>query len=116
MPALCCRTSGTAWCRTRAGTTPEFYRDAGVVHPEVSRLAAAERTPLTRAERQQALDLVLPRIGWRTRRRRRTVSAWFPVGQPADVLPVIGWGGLANRGIPADSHGLSRSLADVHCR
>jgi hypothetical protein len=51
-------------------------------------LAAPERAPLTPAERQHALDVVTQeaRIG--------LVAA----DRPADVLPVIGWGGLDNRG------------------
>ncbi len=51
-------------------------------------LAPPEHTPLTPAERVHALDVVTQeaRIG--------LVAA----GRPADVLPVIGWGGLDNRG------------------
>jgi Domain of unknown function (DUF4253) len=51
-------------------------------------LAPPEHAPLTPAERERALDLVTQeaRIG--------LVAA----ERPADVLPVIGWGGLENRG------------------
>ena len=61
-------------------------------------LAAPERTPLTAAERQQALDVTLPRI---RQARRATAAARIglvPAGRPADVLAVIGWGGLVNQG------------------
>lgn len=61
-------------------------------------LAAPEHTLLTLAEREHALDAVLPGI---RRARRATPDARIglvPVGRPADVLAVIGWNGLANRG------------------
>ena len=53
-------------------------------------LAPAERVPMTPAERERALDAVTQeaRIGLVTAER------------PADVLAVIGWGGLDNRGNP----------------
>jgi hypothetical protein len=61
-------------------------------------LAAPEHTPLTPAERQHALDYVLPRI---RRAHRATPAARIGLvaaGRPADVLPVIGWGALDDRG------------------
>ena len=60
-------------------------------------LAAPERTRLTPAERQQALDVLLPRI--RLAHRATSVARIGLVGaeRPADVLAVIGWGGLADR-------------------
>jgi hypothetical protein len=63
-------------------------------------LAAPEPAPLTPAERQHALDVVLPRI-----RRAHPATPTARIGlvavcQPADVLAVTGWGGLANGGNP----------------
>lgn len=61
-------------------------------------LAPAECAPLTPAERQHALDVELPRIrrvnGAAPQARIGLVAA----GRPADVLMVIGWGGLVNCG------------------
>jgi hypothetical protein len=61
-------------------------------------LAAPEHMPLTPAEREHALDVVLPRI----RRAHRAIPdariGLVPAGRPADVLAVIGWDGLANHG------------------
>jgi hypothetical protein len=51
-------------------------------------LAPPEHTPLTPAEREHALDVV-------TQEARIGLIA---ASRPADVLPVIGWGGLDNRG------------------
>jgi Domain of unknown function (DUF4253) len=61
-------------------------------------LAPPERTPLTPADRRHALDVVLPRI-----RRASGASPQARIGlvaadRPADVLVVIGWGGLVNSG------------------
>jgi hypothetical protein len=59
-------------------------------------LAAPESMPLTTGERHHALDVVLPRI------LRANGSTWaarialIPASRPADVLPVIGWSGMAN--------------------
>lgn len=61
-------------------------------------LAAPERTPLTTAEREHALDVVLPRIRVTHHATPQARIGLVAVGRPADVLPVIGWGGLANRG------------------
>jgi len=65
------------WIRMRAPFTREFPG-----------LAPPEHTPLTPAGRQHALDVV-------TQEARIGLIA---AGRPADVLPVIGWGGLVNRG------------------
>jgi hypothetical protein len=61
-------------------------------------LAPPERTSLTRTERRQALDVVLPRI-----RQARGATPEARIGlvaadRPADVLAVMGWSGLVNRG------------------
>jgi Domain of unknown function (DUF4253) len=61
-------------------------------------LAAPEHTPLTPAERQHALDYVLPRIRQAHRATPAARIGLIPAGRPADVLAVIGWDGLANHG------------------
>ena len=60
-------------------------------------LAAPEPAPLTPAEMQHALDVVLPQI--RTARRETPDAriALVVAGRPADVLAVIGWGRLVIR-------------------
>jgi hypothetical protein len=61
-------------------------------------LAAPEHAPLAPAERQHALEVVLPRI----RKKHRATPAGriglIAADRPADVLPAIGWEGLVNRG------------------
>lgn len=61
-------------------------------------LAAPEHTPLTPAERQHALDVVLPRIRVTHYATPEARIGLVAADRPADVLPVIGWGGLVNRG------------------
>jgi hypothetical protein len=61
-------------------------------------LAPPQRTPLTPAERQQALDVVLPRIRQANMATGAARIGLVAAGRPADVLPVIGWDGLVNRG------------------
>jgi hypothetical protein len=75
------------WIEIRAPFTLEFPG-----------LAAPERKTLTPAERQQALDSVLPRIRLANSATPTARIGLVAAGRPADVLPVIGWGGLANRG------------------
>jgi Domain of unknown function (DUF4253) len=61
-------------------------------------LAAPERMTLTPAERQQALGVVLPRIRQAHRATPEARIGLVAADRAADVLPVIGWGGLDNRG------------------
>jgi Domain of unknown function (DUF4253) len=61
-------------------------------------LAAQARTPLTPAERQQALDVALPRIRQAHGAAPQARIGLVAADRPADVLAVIGWAGLANRG------------------
>jgi hypothetical protein len=61
-------------------------------------VAPPGHAPLTPAERQQALDVALPRIRVRNRETPTSRIGLVAAGRPADVLPVIGWGGLVNRG------------------
>jgi Domain of unknown function (DUF4253) len=72
------------WVQVRAPFTREFPG-----------LAPPEHTPLTPAERQHALDVTLPSMHWQAPGARIGLVA---AGRPADLLPVIGWGGLANNG------------------
>ncbi len=51
-------------------------------------LAPPEHTPLTPAERRHVLDVLMA----------EACIGLVAAGRPADVLPVIGWGGLVNRG------------------
>src|SRR5215472_13285921 len=85
-----------SWLPTPDEDDPEWVETRAPFTREWPRLAAPERTPLSPAERQHALDMVLPRI-----RHAATSAARIGLvaaGRPADVLPVIGWGGLLNRG------------------
>ena len=61
-------------------------------------LAAPERTPLTAAERQHARDVVLPQIRQEHEATRSARIGLVAADRPADVLAVIGWQGLINRG------------------
>lgn len=75
------------WIETRAPFTREFPG-----------LAPSEHTPLTPAERQHALDVVLPAIRQAHRETPAARIGLIAADRPADVLPVIGWGGLVNKG------------------
>jgi Domain of unknown function (DUF4253) len=61
-------------------------------------LAAPEPAPLTPAERQHALDVVLPGIRATSREAPEARIGLVAAGRPADMLAAIGWDGLANRG------------------
>jgi hypothetical protein len=74
---------------------PEWIEMRAPFTREWPGLAAPQRTPLTPAERQQALDSVRLRIRQAHGAARIGLVA---ADRPADVLPVIGWGGLLNRG------------------
>jgi hypothetical protein len=64
-------------------------------------LAAPEPAPLTPAERQHALDAMLPRIRVARGETPEARIGLVAAGRPADVLPVLGWGGLVNHaGLP----------------
>ena len=93
-------------------TLEELWRDsvwANVDDPEAMEqwapftlewpgLAAPEGAPLTAAERQAALDVVLPRIRQENQATPDARIGLVPASRPADVLATIGWDGLANRG------------------
>jgi hypothetical protein len=59
-------------------------------------LAPPEHTPLTPAERRQALDVVLPRIRRANGATPMARIGLVPADRPADVLPAVGWGGVAD--------------------
>jgi hypothetical protein len=61
-------------------------------------LAVPGAASLIPAERQRALEMVLPRIRLAHRATPAARIGLIPADRPADVLPVIGWDGLANRG------------------
>ena len=61
-------------------------------------LAAAEHTPLTESERQHGLDVVLPQIRAANRETPEARVGLVAAERAADVLAVIGWGGLGDRG------------------
>jgi len=61
-------------------------------------LAPPERTPLTPAERQRGLDVVLPRVRQANMATPQARIGLVAAARPADVLLVIGWGGLVNCG------------------
>lgn len=60
-------------------------------------LATAESTPLTPAERQHALDVVLPGIRAAHSEIPEARIGLVAADRAADLLAVIGWGGLINR-------------------
>ena len=63
-------------------------------------LAPPEAAPLAPAEREQALDVELPRIRQEHGETPDARIGLVPAARPADVLAVVGWGGLVNRGEP----------------
>jgi hypothetical protein len=87
-----------AWLPPPSWEDREYIQMRAPFTREWPGLAPPESTPLTPAERQQALDMVLPRIrqthGATSQARIGLVAA----SRPADVLLVIGWAGLVNCG------------------
>jgi hypothetical protein len=77
---------------------PEAMEQWAPFNLEWPGLAAPERTPLTPAEQQDTLDMTLPRIRATHHATPEARIGLVAAGRPADVLSVIGWGGLANRG------------------
>ena len=60
--------------------------------------APPERTPLTRAEFQHGLDVILPRIRVGNGETLEARVGLVAASRAADLLAVIGWGGLEGRG------------------
>lgn len=61
-------------------------------------LAPPERALLTPGEQQQALGVMLPQIRQEHAETPEARIGLVAAGRPADVLAVIGWAGLVNRG------------------
>jgi hypothetical protein len=61
-------------------------------------LAPPQYASLTPAERDNALDVVLPRIRAANRETPEARVGLVAAGRAADLLAVIGWGGLGDRG------------------
>ena len=61
-------------------------------------LAPSGDAPLTAAERQQALDVLLPEMRLTSLPQPAARIGLVAADRPADVLPAIGWWGVANRG------------------
>jgi hypothetical protein len=85
---------GSVWCDV---DDPEAMEQWAPFTLDWPGLAAPEHAPLTPAERGHAFDEILPRI-----RRSHSATPMARIGlvaadRPADVLSLIGWGGLANR-------------------
>ena len=77
---------------------PEVMEQWAPFSPEWPGLAAPEPAPLTPAERQRALDVVLPGIRSTSGETPDARIGLVAASRPADVLAAIGWDGLANRG------------------
>lgn len=61
-------------------------------------LAPEQSAPLTPAERQQALDVMLPQIRQEHAETQDARIGLVAASRPADVLAVTGWAGLVNHG------------------
>jgi hypothetical protein len=77
---------------------PEAREQRAPFTQEWPGLAAPQLTPLTPAERQLALDSVLPGIRLTYKEAPTARIGLVAAARPADALAVIGWGGLVNRG------------------
>jgi hypothetical protein len=92
---------GDRWRNWVPGTVsdcPEDRAARGRFTLEWPGLAPPEHTPLTPAEQQRALDVVLPRIRQAHPATPAARIGLVPAGRPADVLAVIGWDGMVNYG------------------
>ena len=69
---------------------PEWIALRGPFTEEWPGLASPEHVPLTPAERQHALDVVLPRIRQANGATPMARIGLVPADRPADVLPVVG--------------------------
>ncbi len=84
--------------REGAGEDPGLAQQRAPFTRQFPGLAPPGHTPLTAAERQHALDVVLPRMRLTLLPRPAARIGLVAVGRPADVLSVIGWEGVTNRG------------------
>ncbi|MCW2930399.1 MAG: hypothetical protein JWM19_1361 [Actinomycetia bacterium] len=87
-----------AWVPHPRRDDPELMQVRAPFTLEWPGLAASEGTPLAPGERRQALDVALPRIRQANGATPQARIGLVAAGRPADVLLVIGWGGLVNCG------------------
>jgi hypothetical protein len=80
-----------AWVPHPFWDNPEYVEMRSPFTLEWPGLAAPERAPLTAAERQHALDVVLPRIRQAYGATPEARIGLVAADRPADVLIVIGW-------------------------
>ena len=99
MPASCWRTCGATGFRCRTRMTPSGSRQRAPFTRECPAWPHRSTHRSTPAERQHALDVVLPAIRQAHRETPRPDRP-DPRRPPADVLPVIGWGGWSTKGNP----------------
>src|SRR6185437_4843436 len=76
---------------------PELAEMRGPFTLEWPGLAPPGDAPLTPAERQRALDVVLPRIRGHRRPEPEARIGLVAADRPADVLAVVGWDALVPR-------------------
>lgn len=86
------------WVPPPLDDDPELAEIRAPFGREFPGLAPPGHTPLTAAERWQALDSVLPRIRAAHGATPAARIGLVVADRAADVLPVIGWGGLVDRG------------------
>ena len=82
----------------RAKQRPDFAQSRAPFTREFPGLAPSGGAALTPAERQQALDVLLPEMRLTSLPQPAARIGLVAADRPADVLPVIGWWGVANRG------------------
>ncbi len=87
-----------AWVPHPRHDDPELMQVRAPFTLEWPGLAPPERAPLAPAERQHALDVVLPGIRRASGATPQARIGLVAAARPADVLLVIGWGGLVNSG------------------
>jgi hypothetical protein len=85
-----------SWVPLRDEDDPELAELRWPSTLEWPGLALPQHIPVTSAERQQALDVVLPRLRQAHRATPEARIGLIAASRAADVVAVIGWGGLAN--------------------
>ncbi len=99
------RVLGGLWARgldTLSGggqENPDFARLRAPFTRDFPRLAPSGGAPLTPAERQHALDVLLADMRLTSLPQPAARIGLVAADRPADVLPAIGWWGVANRGM-----------------
>jgi len=87
-----------AWVPHVRHDDPELVQVRAPFTLEWPGLALPEGTLLTPGERQHALDVVLPQVRQANMATPQARIGLVAAARPADVLLVIGWGGLVNCG------------------